>query len=198
MAATASVRYRRRGRVRRGATASRCIAGFGAFTAPVRVYAAWSVPAWIEPGPGVLSVVTVGMACIFLHAAGMDLRRQPGRRPFTGTFILCAIMTLAWSRKPNAPIACCSRRATPEKPVSKRRTAELFRCQCRFKLNEIRKRRCLRRRNCGAAKPCCAQGRARAGRQAGCAAATGMLCRPSCSIYSTDRAGVIPFSCSSD
>jgi PAS domain S-box-containing protein len=82
--------------------------------------------AWIGTGPGVLSVVLSVVAVqYFFTPPEWSFEVNPEDVPFTGTFIICAIMTLAWSsQRKRAERVLQQARDTLEETVQQR-TAEL-------------------------------------------------------------------------
>jgi len=89
-------------------------------------YAAVVGAAWIGTGPGVLSVVLSVVAVqYFFTPPEWSFEVNPEDVPFTGTFIICAIMTLAWSsQRKRAERVLQQARDTLEETVQQR-TAEL-------------------------------------------------------------------------
>ncbi|MBV9017274.1 MAG: DUF4118 domain-containing protein [Alphaproteobacteria bacterium] len=89
-------------------------------------YAAVVGAAWIGAGPGVLCVVLSVVAVqYFFTPPEWSFEVAPEDVPFTGTFIICAIMTLAWSvQRKRTERALQRARDTLEETVEQR-TAEL-------------------------------------------------------------------------
>ena len=104
-------------------------------------YAAVVGAAWIGTGPGVLSVALSVMAVqYFFTPPEWSFEVNPEDVPFTGSFIVCAIMTLAWSsQRKRAERVLQQARDTLEETVQQR-TAELLDANAAL-MNEIAERR---------------------------------------------------------
>ena len=104
-------------------------------------YAAVVGAAWIGTGPGVLSVVLSVVAVqYFFTPAEWSFEVNPEDVPFTGTFIISEIMTLAWSsQRKRAERVLQQARDTLEETVQQR-TAELVDANAALKI-EIAERR---------------------------------------------------------
>jgi signal transduction histidine kinase len=104
-------------------------------------YAAVVGAAWIGTGPGVLSVVLSVVAVqYFFTPPEWSFEVNPEDVPFTGTFIICAIMTLAWSsQRKRAERVLQQARDTLEETVQ-RRTAELVEANAALKTENAERR----------------------------------------------------------
>jgi signal transduction histidine kinase len=104
-------------------------------------YAAVVGAAWIGTGPGVLSVaLSVVAVQYFFTPPEWSFEVNPEDVPFTGSFIICAIMTLAWSsQRKRAERVLQQARDTLEETVQQR-TAELVDANAAL-TNEIAERR---------------------------------------------------------
>jgi signal transduction histidine kinase len=98
-------------------------------------YAAVVGAAWIGIGPGVLAVVLSVMAVqYFFTPPEWSFDINPEDVPFTGSFIICAIMTLAWSaQRKRTERALEQARDTLEETVQQR-TAELVETNAALKI----------------------------------------------------------------
>ena len=97
-------------------------------------YAAVVGAAWIGTGPGVLCVVLSVVAVqYFFTPPEWSFEVNPEDVPFTGTFIVCAVMTLAWSvQRKRTERALQLARDTLEETVEQR-TAELVEANAALK-----------------------------------------------------------------
>lgn len=103
-------------------------------------YAAVVVAAWIGTGPGVLCVVLSVVAVqYFFTPPEWSFEIAPEDVPFTGAFLICAIMSLAWSvQRKRTEHALQQARDTLEDTVAQR-TAELVETNAAL-TNEIAER----------------------------------------------------------
>jgi PAS domain S-box-containing protein len=104
-------------------------------------YAAVVAAAWIGTGPGCFAVaLSVVAVQYFFTPPEWSFEVNPEDVPFTGTFVICAIMTLAWSwQRKRTERALQQARDTLEVTVQER-TAELVETNAALK-NEIGERR---------------------------------------------------------
>ena len=101
-------------------------------------YAAVVGAAWIGIGPGILAVVLSVLAVqYFFTPPEWSFEVNPEDVPFTGTFIICAIMSLAWSwQRKRTERALQQARDTLDETVQQR-TAELVEANAALKIEIV-------------------------------------------------------------